>query len=51
MGRRFVFDGITTVNLIVKCSISKVTNVHSKHSKLFHWWVSVCKIGSALKQH
>ena len=51
MGRRFVIDGITTVNLIPNRSISKVTNVHSKHSKLVHWWVSVCKIGPALKQH
>ena len=51
MGRRFVLDGITTVNLI-KRSISKVTNVHrpTEHPRLIQWWGLVWKTGPALKQ-
>ena len=30
LGVRFVFDGITTVDLIVKCSTYKITNVNTQ---------------------
>ena len=48
LGRRFLFDRITTVILIVKSSTEKVITVHSKHSRLVQCWAFVFKTGHDL---
>ena len=51
LDRRFVFAGITTAILIVKCRIWKITNAHSSHPMLVQCCVTVFHTGPELKHH